>query len=122
VGHPRELLFSWEGISMLHREFGEVLAQRELTIEGSPEERIIVIMGVPRRDSEAPHDFICPIRITGPATETIKYARGIDAFQALKLGMDMLGMQLYAHLNQQLDGRLRWNGGSDLGFPLPAVV
>lgn len=107
---------------MLHREFGEVLAQRELTVAGNPEERITVMMGVPRRESEAPHDFICPIRISGPGIETVKYVPGIDAFQALKLGMEMLGMQLYVSLNRQLDGRLRWNGGSDLGFPLPAVA
>ena len=106
----------------MNKQFGEVLAKRELSIEGNLKEKITVMMGVPRRDSEAPYDFICPIQITGLGIETIKYVRGIDAFQAIKLGMDMLGMQLYVSLNRQLDGRLRWNGRSDLGFPLAADV
>jgi len=107
---------------MFNSELGEVLATRELTVEGSSKERITVIMGMPRRESESPHDFICPIQITGIGSETVKHVRGVDAFQALKLAMEMLGTQLYVSVNRQVCGRLRWNGGSDLGFPLATTA
>jgi hypothetical protein len=64
-------------------------------------------------------DHFCPYRISGAGADRILYGAGVDAFQAIELGLRMIGVDLAA-LNRKLDDQLRWecdeHGG--LGFPI----
>jgi len=78
-------------------------------------------MGTPRIGAEN-GDYVCPIQIIGFGDEEVRGIYGVDAFQALQLGMQMIGMELYVKLNRKLGGKIRWNNQLDLGFPLPDSV
>ena len=100
---------------------GEVIAIRTLFLVNDPSRKMVVKMGKPRPLPDAlGDDHYCPYQISGAGTERIFYGAGVDAFQALELGLKMIGVDL-AVLNGKLDGQLRWEcdeqGG--LGFPFP---
>ena len=100
---------------------GEVIAIRTLFLVNDPSRNMVVKMGKPLPLPDAlGDDHYCPYQISGAGTERIFYGAGVDAFQALELGLKMIGVDL-AVLNGKLDGQLRWEcdeqGG--LGFPFP---
>lgn len=100
---------------------GDVIATRHLFIANEPNRQIVVRMGRPQPWAN-PHgeDYFCPFQIVGLGNEAVKYAAGVDAFQAVELGLRMIGIEL-AVLNRDVDGQLRWecDGHGDLGFPVP---
>jgi hypothetical protein len=98
---------------------GDVIAIRRFSLANEPAGTIIVKMGKPQPLPQAlGDDQFCPIRITGVGSERVKYAAGVDAFQAIELALRMIGTEL-AVLNREHEGRFRWecdeHGG--LGFP-----
>jgi hypothetical protein len=102
-------------------DIGQVIAIRTLYLANEPSRKVVVKMGKPQPLPDAAgDDHFCPYQISGAGTERIFYGAGADAFQALELGLKMIGVDLAA-LNRKLDGQLRWecdkNGG--LGFPSP---
>jgi hypothetical protein len=108
---------------MQEYKVGQILAERSLRIEGDPDVRTRVVMGAPQQHSENGHDYVvCPIQIVGLGDENIRAARGVDAFQAMQLGMQLIGTELYVKLNRICDGKLRWEDEADLAFPLPESV
>jgi hypothetical protein len=78
-------------------------------------------MGKPQPfpDSKESDDTYCPYQITGAGDQRVRYAAGVDAFQAIELALKMIGADL-SNLNRGLNGRLCWecdqSGG--LGFPV----
>ena len=105
------------------KEIREVIAERDLYLEGQPQSHIRVIFGKPQKASGSSHDHaLCPYQILGIGDEKVHSAAGVDAVQALQLAMEMVGAELYFKLNRQCDRRLRWEAGieGDLGFPVPA--
>jgi hypothetical protein len=100
---------------------GEVIAIRALFLANDPSRKVVVKMGKPQPLPDAlGDDHYCPYQISGAGTERIFYGAGVDAFQALELGLKMIGVDL-AVLNRKLDGQLRWDCDEQgaLGFPLP---
>ena len=100
---------------------GEVIATRRLFRAGDDTAGVIAVkMGkpVPYPDGQ---DYYCPYQVTGLGDEKVRYAAGIDAFQAMQLALRMIGTDLYIRLNRLCAGRLRWEGDDDgdLGFPPP---
>jgi hypothetical protein len=98
---------------------GEVIATRTLMLlqdDGTASE-VLVILGKPRQLPDH-HDQYCSYQIKGAGDEKVRYACGVDPFQALHLALSTLGTELEA-LNNELGGKLRWEcddmGG--LGFP-----
>jgi hypothetical protein len=103
---------------------GEVIAVRELFLANDPRRKVVVKMGKPQPLPDAlGNDHYCPIQITGLGSERVKQAAGIDAFQAIALGLKLIGIDLQA-LNKKHSGELRWEGDEqgDLGFPNPDAI
>jgi hypothetical protein len=101
---------------------GPVIATRLLSLvrDKKTTQEITVRLGQPKHMPDT-SDYYCPYQILGIGSEKIKYAAGIDAFQAIQLAMGRIGADLWA-LNQECSGQLRWEGDEhgDVGFPTPA--
>ena len=108
-------------IYMKLENIGQVIAVRTLYLANDPSRKMVVRMGKPQPlpDALGDHHF-CPYQISGAGTEKIFYGAGVDAFQALELGLKMIGAELAA-LNRRLDGELRWecDEQGSFGFPVP---
>jgi len=94
---------------------GDVIATRTLLLGRDGEAAAAVLLGKPQAHGE---EFYCPYQIKGVGDEKVRYAFGVDAFQALQLALSILGVQLEV-LNKELGGRLRWECAEkdDFGFP-----
>jgi hypothetical protein len=62
-------------------------------------------------------DMYCPFQIVGIGSGRVKYAVGVDGFQAIALALRMIRADLEA-LQRELSGSWAWPGGGsdDLGF------
>jgi len=98
---------------------GEVIATRELELmsAGEAPQMVQVTMGKPHQLPEHT-DYYCPYEVKGSGFRKVRYACGIDAFQALQLALQAISVELEV-LNKELNGRLRWECGreGDFGFP-----
>jgi hypothetical protein len=98
----------------------DVMATRGLQVLGETGREVLVKLGRPRPSLDAPEsgEYFCPFQITGIGDERVRYAAGVDAFQAIELTLRLIGASL-RRLNGEAGGKLRWasdaNGG--LGFP-----
>jgi hypothetical protein len=100
------------------KSVGEIIAARILRQAGDDSENeILVQIGKPCEFPDG-KGYYCPYQITGLGVAKVRYAAGIDAVQALQLVMGIIGADLYSR-NQSCGGKLRWEGGGDLGFPSP---
>lgn len=89
-----------------------VIARRELRRGEGP---VIVSIGLPYQPhQDEPHTWFCPFMIEGLDKPVDQYSGGVDAVQALELGMKMIG-DVLAYYNK--DGAITWDGHPDLGFP-----
>lgn len=97
----------------------DVIAVRTLEVldaEGHLLRHATVLIGQPKQ--EASGEWRCPYQIIGLGMDRVFGALGLDAIQALQLVMVVIGGTL-AGTPEAEQGRLRWEGGEDLGFPLP---
>jgi hypothetical protein len=74
------------------RTLGRVVAERVLRVPGQPKRKVSVRIGLPRRLGGG-WDWGCPVEITGLDAPRIRYVFGVDAFQALQLGLDYIAMR-----------------------------
>jgi hypothetical protein len=104
------------------KQIEEIVAERQLYLEGDPATKIRVLLGRPHVRLNASNNELtfCPYQILGIGDEKVRAAGGVDAFQALQLAMEMIGAELYFKLNHRYNDKLRWDGGKDgdLGFPV----
>ena len=102
---------------MYLNNLGEIIATRRLINLEASDKEILVLLGKPK-PSEDSLGYYCAFQILGIGEEKIKYAKGVDAIQAVQSAMLLIGTNL-EFLNQQLGGKLRWEGATegDLGFP-----
>jgi hypothetical protein len=98
--------------NMESKEMGEVIASRTFTLLHSNGE-LLVEIGKPQSFPDS--GYYCPIRISGGGIDRFKQVAGVDAVQALQLGLQMIRVDLAA-INKKLDQALRWNGDTELGF------
>src|SRR5262245_29299116 len=107
---------------MTKSDFGEVIAERELsfTTEDGQQGRILVQLGMPRPFAEPP-DYYASYRISGLGAEISRQVGGVDGFQAVLLALRLIATEL-AVLTQSHRAELAWECGADgdLGF-LPPV-
>jgi hypothetical protein len=98
----------------------ELIAEREMEIrktKSSDARRATVRIGKPEPDPAPGGDWRCAFQITGVDDDTVMFAHGVDAVQALQLCFQFIGVRL-----EDLQARgtpLRWLSRKDLGFPLP---
>jgi hypothetical protein len=75
------------------RTLGHVVAARQLRVPSEPKRTVTVRIGLPRR-LRGGWDWGCPVEITGLDAPRIRYVFGVDAFQALQLGLDYSAMRM----------------------------
>ncbi len=94
----------------------EIIATRDLYLANDNSRRIVVEVGKPVQFPDS-NDYYCPYKIVGLGRETVKYAGGIDAIQAIQLAMSMIEADLCCSTEAR-EGLLRWVGNEDgeLGF------
>lgn len=98
---------------------GEIIASRMLHVidENGNKRPVSIFIGTPRpaRDSSG---YECPYQVIGIGNQKTSVGHGSDSIEALRTAMILLGAELN-HLNDELGGRLIWNGGpkGELGFP-----
>ncbi|HKN26074.1 MAG TPA: hypothetical protein VJX72_14590 [Candidatus Acidoferrum sp.] len=100
---------------------GEIIAERtyRLLRDGHQAESVVVQLGKPVHFSNCT-DFYCPYQITRPNSVKIMGIGGLDAFQALQLAINTLGVELEV-IRRDSGGQLIWEGDEEgnLGFPIP---
>jgi hypothetical protein len=74
------------------RTLGQVVATRQLHVPGEPKRTVTIRIGLPRRLGGG-WDWGCPVEITGLDAPRIRYVFGVDAFQALQLGLDYIAIR-----------------------------
>lgn len=100
-------------------DIGEVIAERQLLMKSrdGPVTAITVKLGrpVPFPDDSS---YYAPFQVIGAGSEEVKYAGGVDAFQALQLAMKLIRIYLNS-LAIECSCELSWDAGEegDLGFP-----
>ena len=77
------------------RKLGRVVAVRRLRVPGHPAQAVTIRIGAPRR-LKGGWDWGCPVEISGMEAPRLRYVFGIDAFQALQLGLDYIAIRTAA--------------------------
>jgi hypothetical protein len=97
-------------------ELGNVIAERHLILRtpDGESEPVTVQVGTPQPSPDGVN-WMCPWRIHREGRLRVRYAAGVDAYQALELVTQMIEADLF-HLNSQYQGGLRWPSG-DSYFP-----
>jgi len=98
---------------------GEIIANRRLYLidEENVRRTVSVLVGKPQPSAESSRYF-CPFQIIGIGSQNTHLAEGTDSVHALQSAMILIGVNLN-HLNNELGGRLKWNGdeSGELRFP-----
>lgn len=87
-----------------------------LDASGNPLKTVMVFIGRP--EQEATGEWGCPFQIDGLGSGRPFRGFGLDAIQAIQGAMVVIGGTL-AGTTEAEEGRLRWAGDKDLGFPIP---
>ena len=97
---------------------GEIIATRRLYfVDDNDNKRTVsVFVGKPQPSPDS--GYHCPFQVIGIGSQETQSARGHDSIESLQSAMILIAARLN-HLNNELSGRLRWDGGGkgDLGFP-----
>ena len=98
---------------------GEIIDSRMLYVidENENKRPVSVLLGKPQPSISGP-GYECPFQIIGIGSQNTHVGHGRDSIQAVKTALTLLGAKLQ-HLNEELGGRLVWEGGApgELGFP-----
>ena len=98
---------------------GEVIATRRFYFvdESNKQKTVTVFVGKPQQ-SDGSSEYQCPFQVIGIGSQKTQMARGHDSIQALQSAFILISASLN-HLNNELGGKLIWDGGSkgELGFP-----
>ena len=105
---------------MTIESLGEIIAERRVYLQAQEGDRreIIVRLGKPQPFPGTSEDFYVPYELVGVKRDSLHYAAGVDAVQALQLVMLMIGADLHAIARAQ-QATISWLGGGegDSGFP-----
>lgn len=100
-------------------QIDDVIATREIDIldlAGQPAGKIHVYIGRPKQKETG--EWGCPFQIAGIGSGRTFWGFGLDAIQAIEGAFKVIGGTLAGTIEAQ-EGRLHWDGETDLGFPLP---
>jgi hypothetical protein len=89
---------------------GRVIAVRHLRRRGVPGHPVVVRVGIPRK-LRGGWDWGCPVEIRGLGEPRLRYVYGVDAFQALQLGMDYIGIRVATSIPQPFQFEAGDGGG-----------
>ena len=98
---------------------GEIIASRMLHLvdDDGQKRPVSVFIGKPQPSNDGV-GYECPFQIIGVGSQNTHVGHGRDSIQALKTALVLLGANL-SQLNEELGGRLTWEGSvsGQLGFP-----
>jgi hypothetical protein len=98
---------------------GEIIATRRLYFfdEGNNKRTVSVFLGEPQQSPDST-GYHCPFQVIGIGSQHTQLARGVDSIQALQSALMLIAASL-KHLNNEIGGKLAWEGGckGELGFP-----
>src|SRR5690349_14320595 len=96
---------------MMSQDLGDPIASRELMRSGSDQSIHVFLWRPFKEDKEV---WACPFKIKGVGDESVRYARGSDAVQALQLSFAAIRAYLQPKRN-----KIFWLGPgiADAGFP-----
>lgn len=104
---------------MAFESIGEIIAWRMFHIidEQGNKRPVTVFIGKPRPLADS-SGYLCAYQVIGIGNQETQVGHGHDSIQALKTAIVLLGATLN-HLNEEVGGKLVWNGGSkgELGLP-----
>ena len=72
----------------MRRQFGPVIAERQLVSRGNAAARVRVFLGKPRPDKREGGDWECPFRIRGRGVSVVEFGYGVDSMQALTTALE----------------------------------
>ncbi len=90
----------------------DIIAERILLAADDPTWQVRIRLGKPSL-SEKAQDYKCAYQVLSPGREIIRFAFGIDAFQALELALRMIGAEIESL--QQEHGLTLMVDDTDLG-------
>ncbi|HKP38498.1 MAG TPA: hypothetical protein VJT71_16685 [Pyrinomonadaceae bacterium] len=109
---------AWE-TRMDFDSLGEIIATRTLHLidEQGHKRPVSVFIGKPEPEESG---YRCSYQVIGIGSQETRTARGADSIEALQSAMTLAGASLH-NLNQEVGGKLKWNGDAagNLGFPNP---
>ena len=104
---------------MEFESIGEIIASRMLHVvdEQGNKRPVSVFIGKPQPSADS-SDYFCAYQIIGIGNQETQIGHGRDSIQALKTAMILLGANLN-NLNDEIGGKLVWNGAGkgELGLP-----
>jgi len=90
-------------------ELGQVIASRTFSLG---DEVVELLIGAPVPEGQ---DYLCPVQVKGLGNEKIRRIGGIDALQALILGIEYAAIYL-STTSEAKSGQLTFLGASGIGF------
>lgn len=102
------------------KEF-DIIASRLIDVvdsDGNPIRKVFVHIGRPWQEPEG--EWALPYQIVGLGDGKVRCVLGYDAIQVLQ-GVHLVIGSILASSDEGEQGRLRWDGDADLGFPVPAL-
>lgn len=97
---------------MSTNKLSDVIAERELDVDGGLE-RAIVRIGTPEPDRHEGGDWRCRFQIIGLGDDSVLEVFGVDSIQALQLCLQIVEVVL---TDAQGTHRLQWVGGEGHGL------
>ncbi len=98
---------------------GKIIATRKLYFvdEASNKRTVSILVGEPQQSPDSA-GYHCPFQVIGIGNQKTQLARGYDSIQALQSALILIAAGLN-HLNNEIGGKLTWEGGrkGELGFP-----
>jgi len=98
---------------------GEIIATRRFHFvdESNKQRAVSVFVGKPQQ-SNGSSEYQCPFQVIGIGSQNTQVACGNDSIHALQSAFILISARLH-HLNNELGGKLVWDGGNkgELGFP-----
>ena len=102
------------------KEF-DIIASRAIEVlDGNDQLTRKAVVHIGRPWQEPGGEWALPYQIVGLGDGKVRCVLGFDAIQALQ-GVHLVIGSILASSDEGEQGRLRWDGDKDLGFPVPAL-
>ncbi len=96
---------------------GEIIATRKLYLidDNNNKRPVSVFVGKPQ-PSQNSSGYCCTYQVIGIGSQETRIAQGRDSIHALQAALILIAANLNS-LNEEVGGKLTWEGKGELGFP-----
>ncbi len=104
------------------KDVGEIIAERALILEhrGKRRKKVTIRLGKPQVFPDGHPDYFCPYQILGLGEDEVRFAGGLDAFQAIQMVLIGIAIDLNRYRRKFGQGLYWLEKGDNLGFAKPA--